>query len=131
MLRTTCLTAAMLLVSCGKGLNDLAETGQASPAFVETTVAAESLPPFDSTRTYHDLSSTVVPDSVLRDLAQAGFIVTAAWQPLEDVCTDPVGPRFTVQLAAPDDRMLTRGFAAGPGRFLCVLRVRQYVPHGM
>jgi hypothetical protein len=47
---------------------------------------------------YRYLLATANADSLLRLMRRDGVPVREALQPLEDLCADPIGPRFTVVL---------------------------------
>ena len=89
--------------------------------------AADILPPQDPAATYEYAFSAVNPDSVLRTLLDAGLPLRQAWMPLDNLCLDPRGPRFTVELMEPDHRMAGFDFLLGTGRLACATRVRHYM----
>ena len=93
-----------------------------------TDLPADQLPAPDPARTWKYRFSTVDADSVTRALLRAGLPLLEAWEPLEDLCADPIGPRFTVVLAAPDARMERYDFEKGSGIRACTRLVRRYVP---
>jgi hypothetical protein len=77
--------------------------------------------------TYRYRFATVNADSLLRVLARANVPVSEAWLPLEDLCMDPVGPRFTVILARHYAGMDVFDFDPGNGIRACTTRIRRYV----
>ena len=82
---------------------------------------------FDSLTTFTYVFPSVDAESVLVALLDAGIPVRYAWRPLDNLCMDPVGPRFTVQLDRDDPRMLDHDFVRGAvGRLLCATRIMWY-----
>jgi hypothetical protein len=71
--------------------------------------------------------ASVNADSLLRVMVRAQVPVKEAWLPLEDLCADAVGPRFTVILTAADSRMQSFGFDQGSGIRACTTKVKRYV----
>jgi hypothetical protein len=83
---------------------------------------------FDSSRTFHIAAGTVSDaEGLLIELWNSGIRPTRAWQPLDDRCNDPLGPRFTVELAVEDLRIHDFGFEGGVGRLQCSTRLIAYV----
>jgi hypothetical protein len=80
----------------------------------------------DSTRTYEYRFPQADPDSLLLVLWNAGLPVTQAWLPLDNLCADPRGPVFTVELAGPDAAITAFDFSLGTGRLACATRLRRY-----
>ena len=96
--------------------------------FVVSTISADQLPAeFIAGRTFHASSDVSNPDSLLNRLLKAKLRVTRAWQPLDNICMGPIGPRFTVELATPDERILKFRFAAGDGRLRCATKLKRFV----
>jgi hypothetical protein len=92
-----------------------------------TTITASELPnPFDSTRTFAFRFPGGRADSLLVALFADGFDVVRAWRPLDNRCADPVGPLFTVELAADDPTILGRDFVRGEGRLACASLLVRY-----
>lgn len=91
-----------------------------------TTIPRSELPPLDPARTYEHDFAQVDPDSVLAALLAAGIPVTRAWLALDNLCLDPRGPRFTVELSHPDVRILELDFDLGMGRLACATTLRRY-----
>ena len=60
--------------------------------------------------------------------SRRGWASRRRGQPLEDLCEDPIGPRFTVVLAAPDPEIAKYEFEPGSGIRACTRLVRRYVP---
>jgi hypothetical protein len=82
---------------------------------------------FDSLTTFTCVFPAVNAESVLVALLDGGIPVRYAWQPLDNRCADPIGPRFTVQLYRDDPRMLAHDFVRGAvGRLLCATRIVWY-----
>ena len=79
------------------------------PQITAATISADQLPTeFDGTRTYHyRVGSVTDPQGMLVALWDSGLESTRAWQPLDNLCLDPVGPQFTVEFVS-DDRGLPR-----------------------
>jgi hypothetical protein len=92
-----------------------------------TEVPRSELPVLDPARTYEHDFAAVDPDSVLATLLAAGIPVTRGWLPLDNLCLDPRGPRFTVELSHPDARTLQLDFGQGTGRLVCATTLRRYV----
>lgn len=80
----------------------------------------------DADRTYEYDFGTVRTDSVLLALWRGGLPVADAWLPASYLCEDLRGPRLTVQLAGPDDRMAQHDFALGTGRLQCSEQLWEY-----
>lgn len=88
---------------------------------LETThISSNDLPlEFNEERTFFYSSNSANADSLLATLNDAGIRIVRAWQPLDNLCVDPIGPRFTVELATNDERVFAYGFARGVGRLRC------------
>lgn len=80
----------------------------------------------DLARTYEYRFAQANPDSILTDLWLAAISVERAWLALDNLCANPIGPRFTVLLTAPDARMAEHDFDPGTGALTCATMVRQY-----
>jgi hypothetical protein len=93
-------------------------------------VATRDLPAADLSRTWRYRPAIANADSVLRAVRRAGIPLEEGWQPLEDLCMDPVGPRLTVVLRMPDDRIRMHDFESGSGIRACTVRVRRYLFRG-
>lgn len=79
---------------------------------------------FDSTRTFqYRVGQVEDPEELLHALWDAGIRSSRAWQPLDDRCLDPVGPRFTLELVRDDPRIIEYGFERGTGRLHCATRL--------
>ncbi len=96
--------------------------------YTVTDMLGTDLPPVDLSRTYKYLRADANADSLVRVLLAARLGLEEAWQPLEDLCEDPIGPRFTVVLAAPDPEIAKYEFEPGSGIRACTRLVRRYVP---
>jgi hypothetical protein len=82
---------------------------------------------FDSLTTFTYVFPTVNAESVLVTLLDSGIPVSDGWRPLDNLCADPIGPRFTVQLDQNDPRVLDHDFVRGAlGRLLCATQVMWY-----
>lgn len=111
----------LLLVACADA------TAPAAPRWVTDEVAGLEVAT-DAAATYRYRPAAADADSLLVALWRAGVRVAEAWQPLEDLCADPVGPRFTIRLEAADPRVLALDFETGSGIRPCTVRVRRYRP---
>lgn len=102
------------------------------PTIQAAEVSPDDLPSaFDTTRTYHAAAGSVDdPMFTIRELLDARIPVRRAWQPLDDRCSDPLGPRFTVDLERDDPRIRSYGFERGEGRLRCATRLMTYVVVG-
>lgn len=79
---------------------------------------------------YRYLLSSVNADSLLHLMRADGVPVREAWQPLEDLCADPIGPRFTVALSRPFEEITAYHFEPGSGIRACTTKVRHYTRGG-
>jgi hypothetical protein len=59
-------------------------------------------------------------------LWDAGLESRRAWQPLDNLCLDPVGPQFTVEFVMDDPRIAEQGFARADGRLRCATTLTAY-----
>lgn len=102
------------------------------PAFRRELISVDQLPvEFDAARTYHRAVGQVQdPEALLLELWGAGIHATRAWLPVDNLCFDPLGPRFTVELAQEDSRILSQGFERGDGRLRCATRLWAYTLGG-
>ena len=93
-----------------------------------TTISVDQLPSeFDATRTYHYRVGAVTdPEGVLKALWDAGLESRRAWQPLDNLCFDPVGPQFTVEFVTDDPRIADQGFERADGRLRCATTLTAY-----
>jgi hypothetical protein len=82
----------------------------------------------DTTRIYAYFGQQPVkPDSLLQALCTSGISVKQAWLPLDDRCDNPIGARFTVELAGPDNRIEAHGFKRGFGNLLlCATQLKKF-----
>lgn len=122
MLRVRPLVLAVLAFGCGWS----SPTSVADTDIEVNTVPVDELSAFDPARTYEHDFAHVDPDSVLAALLAARIRVVRAWLALDNRCLDPRGPRFTVELARPDERILALDFGPGTGRLLCATTLRRY-----
>lgn len=100
----------------------------AGTVLVVTELTGDQLPTPDPSRTWKYRFATVDADSLTRALLRGGIPLAEAWEPLEDLCDDPIGPRYTVLLSRPDARMKGYEHEPGSGIRACTRRVRRYVP---
>lgn len=90
-------------------------------------IPSGDLPPrFDNERTFVYMYDFVNADSLLAVMSDAGIKILRAWLPLDNQCMGPIGPRFTVELGAYDQRILTYGFTKGAVRLHCSLELILY-----
>ncbi|MGD2155028.1 MAG: hypothetical protein PVG79_17320 [Gemmatimonadales bacterium] len=128
----TALAATLALATgCGEETSpeySIFEGEQTRVPVIESQIVstADVWAQIDTSRTYWSLTSNVHPESLIVELWQAELSVTRAWQPLDDRCFNPIGPRFTVELAESDERILKHDFDAGPGFILCSTTLEQY-----
>ncbi len=98
------------------------------PTIRSLVVTSRDLPvEFDSTRTYHYNYLCTNPESLLTALWDADVRVWQAWLPLDNMCMDPVGPRFTVELESEDASVSDLDFSPGDGRLHCATRLKRFV----
>jgi hypothetical protein len=71
-------------------------------------------------------SRTITTAELPSELLDGGIAVTRAWQPLDDRCLDPLGPTFTLELAAADPAVQDQGFELGVGWLLCAMTLTEY-----
>lgn len=117
-----------LPVLCG-ALIPMACRNPTDPAGQEkvSEVAASELSPLPSDQLYRYRFAGLQADSVLPVLRRANLPLLEAWQPIEDLCMDPLGPRLTVVLSTADKRIEAYDFEPGNGIRACTVRVRRYV----
>lgn len=117
----------LLLLACGGGdpvgpsTLSVPGTFRADPVILTEQITADELPStFDETRTYM-LRPGQPQDAeiLLRAMWAEGIRPARAWLPLDNRCMDPIGPRFTVELAKDDARIGDFGFDRGVGRLFC------------
>jgi hypothetical protein len=115
------LCLAVLAAACESSAGPVDE-------FTASDVPGADLPAADLSRTWKYTQAEANADSLVRVLLAARVGLEEAWQPLEDLCEDPIGPRFTVLLGAPDPTIAKYGFEPGNGIRACTVLVRRYVP---
>ncbi len=121
------LLLAVLLMLFGVACQTSTEVQDPQIQFHTSVVATATLSkPFDESRMYHYKYAEVDPDSVLMELWMSGVPVVQGLLPLDNMCMDPVGPRFTVELEKTDARVEKFDFLPGSGRLLCATKVRTY-----
>jgi hypothetical protein len=133
MLRSTTALAALLALAMGcrgeaSPEDPIVESALLEAPTIESEIVstADVWEQIDASRTYWSRLSSVEPESLILALWRAELPISRAWQPLDDRCADPIGPRFTVELAEGDLRILEHNFETGPGRFLCSTTVEQF-----
>jgi hypothetical protein len=89
-------------------------------------ITRSELPQFDTSRTYVFKHSEVHAESLLSAIVLADLPLERAWLPLDNLCMDPVGPRFTVELERHDPRIFEFGFAKGIGRLWCATELKLF-----
>ena len=116
---------SILLVTAGCHSATLEPTG---PVIRATTIPVDLLPAeFDETRTYHyRVGSVTDARGMLIALWNSGLESRRAWQPLDNLCFDPVGPQFTVEFVMDDPRIAGQGFERGDGRLQCATTLTAY-----
>ena len=116
---------SLLFLSVGCHSGTLEHTG---PVITATTITAEQLPTeFDGTRTYHyRVGSVSDPQGMLMALWDSGLESSRAWQPLDNLCLDPVGPQFTIEFVVDDPRIVEHGFERSDGRLRCATTLTAY-----
>ena len=119
--------AAFSVLLIGAGCHS-ATLERAGPEITAATISADRLPAeFDGTRTYHyRVGSVTDPKSMLMALWESGLESTKAWQPLDNLCFDPVGPQFTVEFVEDDPRIAEHGFERADGRLRCATTLTAY-----
>jgi len=96
------------------------------PLFQVTPISGSQLPQQLTEWTYSYKFTTVNPESLLAVLVKSGIPVSQAWLPLDNLCMDPVGPRFTIELTQQDDRVFNFDFVRGTGRLACATHLKWY-----
>ena len=121
----SCAAFSLLFLSVGCHSGTVEHT---DPVITATTITAEQLPTeFDGTRTYHyRVGSVTDPETLLRALWDSGLESRRAWQPLDNLCFDPVGPQFTVEFVMDDPRIAEHGFERADGRLHCATTLTAY-----
>jgi len=117
------LLAGIALLGGGLG------AGCGSPTEVQLRaeeLAGSDIVPPAGDLVYRYLLATVDADSLLRHMRRDGVPVAEAWLPLEDLCEDPIGPRFTVRLSRTFEEVKAFHFEPGSGIRACTVRVRHY-----
>ena len=116
---------SILLLSAGCQSATLENT---DPVITATTISVDQLPTeFDGTRTYHyRMGSVTDPQGMLMALWDSGLESRRAWQPLDNLCLDPIGPQFTVEFVMDDPRIAEHGFERADGRLHCATTLTAY-----
>lgn len=115
------------LAWCIVALSCAQATGPEAVTIRIVETSARDLPAVDPSRLYKYRFARVAADSLLHVLLRERIPVSEARLPLEDLCMDPVGPRFTLVLLTPDDRLEGFSFDPGNGIRACTSRVRRYI----
>jgi hypothetical protein len=97
------------------------------PVFRVSDLSTPQLGPIDESRAFHYKYESVNPDSILTELWLAGIPVTRGLLPVDNLCSGPIGPRFTVELAKEVDTIRKFDFVPGSGRLMCATKVREYL----
>ena len=102
--------------------------GPSEPNIQSSLITVDQLPTeFDQTRTYHYQANRVdKPEDLIRSLWDAGIRTRLGWNPLDDRCLNPIGPRFTVELVRDAPRIADFGFARGDGYLYCATTLIAY-----
>jgi len=116
---------AVLVLSAGCHSGTLERAG---PQITAAAISADQLPTeFYVTRTYHyRVGSVADPRGMLVALWNTGLESTRAWQPLDNLCFDPIGPQFTVEFVRDDPGIANQGFARADGRLRCATTLMAY-----
>lgn len=132
-MRRLLITAALILLCVaslhcgGSGSNPTPmDPGAGGPTITSMVIPDTDLPVFDLSRTYKMPGGTGDPEDVLTALWNGGIEVTQGWQPLDNRCTPPLTPEFTVMLASADPAILGMGFEQGIGNLNCATMLLQY-----
>lgn len=120
-------TSAFVLSALFMGCDSSPTTGN-GPTIESSIISVDQLPKqFQLERTYRYRENRVEdPEGLLITLWDAGIRSSRAWQPLDDICLDPLGPRFTVELQEDDPRIEDLGFEKGVGRLFCARKLMAY-----
>jgi len=103
-------------------------TQPVAPAIESRIIEKAEFPQqLDTSRTYVYTSGSVNADSLIEEMVKADLPLSRAWLPLDNMCMDPVGPRFTVELTQPDQEIGTFGFVKGVGRLACATKAKLYI----
>ena len=113
----------LLSVGCHSGTLE-----RAGPEITAATISVDRLPAeFDASRTYHyRVGSVADPRGMLVALWDSGLESRRAWQPLDNLCLDPIGPQFTVEFVVDDPRIADHGFERADGRLRCATTLTAY-----
>ena len=122
------MAVSLLLLTLGCDSGDSGMPEHTGPRITAATISADQLPnEFDGTRTYHyRVGSVADPQGLLVALWESGLESRRAWQPLDNLCLDPVGPQFTVEFVRDDPRIAEQGFARADGRLHCATTLTAY-----
>jgi hypothetical protein len=93
---------------------------------VDEIATSELTSGLDSAYAYSYRFPAANPDSLLRLLVDRGIPVARGWEAIDYLCMDPMGPRFTIELARDDARVTAYDFERGVGRLWCSTRLRRY-----
>ena len=116
----TCI--GILVMSCRS------VTQPVAPTVRSTIIDKNEFPQsFDTSRTYVYMYTTVEADSLIEEMLKADIPLSRAWLPLDNMCMDPIGPRFTVELVQDDQSISRFGFVKGIGRLGCATKLKQYI----
>jgi hypothetical protein len=127
--RLWCVPVAVALLCVGAlGGCDEVPSGPTGARIDSLKIDRSGLPDeFDSLTTFTYAFPSVNAESVLATLLDAGIPVREGWRPIDNLCEDPIGPRFTVQLGVNDARILEHDFERGAvGRLLCATQLMWY-----
>jgi hypothetical protein len=120
---------ALGLGGCG---DSPTESGDATFSLRATTMSPDDLPDLSGDAVYGlGLGGGTWPPAVLMvELWKRGLDPVRGWQPVNDMCQNPLGPTFTVELAAPDARMAALGFTDYQGGLACAESVIEFSRSG-
>lgn len=103
-------------------------TTPSGPSFHVEVISSRDLPFQYQGVTYAYKFASANPESLLTLISIHGIPWNQAWQPLDNMCMDPMGPRFTVQLQKEDKRLENFNFERGSGRLACASKLNRYIP---
>ncbi len=115
-----CVLVALAAIAC---TDEMLPSAQ-QPGIRKTVIAKDHLPlRFDEGWLFEYKYAEAKPESLLLEVHKAGISVVQAWLPLDNLCMDIRGPRFTVELARDDRRIEAFGFIRGSGRLRCATKL--------
>ncbi len=118
----------LLIFSCEMPDNESAANKiQESNFAIKTILTSETSIIFDTLKTYqYNGFEKVEPLKLLSQLERSHISVRRAWLPLDDMCLNPIGPRFTIELAKQNDKVKKFDFINGTGMLFCASMIDEY-----